>query len=82
MARYQLVKAAGGVTASWTTNQASETSRPCDWSIVKRDFFFFLLHSVTTSGWQQSAGGKGEEIEESEMVSSVVEIHRKGKRLV
>lgn len=43
MARYQLVKAAGGVTASWTTNQASETSRPRDWSIVKRDFFFCCI---------------------------------------
>lgn len=59
MARYQLVKAAGGVTASWTTNQASETSRPCDWSIVKRDFFSVAFCNniwlATVSGWK----GKG-----------------------
>lgn len=43
MARYQLVEAAGGVTASWATNQASETNRPYDWSIVKRGFFCCIL---------------------------------------
>lgn len=29
-----------------------------------------MLRSVTTSGWQQSAGGKGSEIKESEMARS------------
>lgn len=55
MAAYQLVKAAGGVTASWTTNQASETNRPCDWSIVKRDFavaFWNNIWLATVRGWK------------------------------
>lgn len=42
MARYQRARATGGVTAIWTTNQASEINRPFDWSKVRRDF---LLHS-------------------------------------
>lgn len=55
MARYQLVKAAGGVTASWTTNQASETNRPYDWSIAKRDFSVAFCNNIwlaTVSVWK------------------------------
>lgn len=72
------MRTVGGVTAIWPTNQASEINRPFDWSKARRDF---LLHSVTTSGWQQSAGGKGSEIKGFEMERSVVKIHGKGKSL-
>lgn len=42
MARYQWTRTTGGVTAIWTTNQASEIKRLFDRSKVRRDF---LLHS-------------------------------------
>lgn len=38
----------------------------------------FQLHSATTSGWQQSAGGKGSEVKGFEMERSVVKFHGKG----
>lgn len=66
------MRTAGGVTAIWTTNQASEINRPFDWSKVRRDF---SVAFVTTSGWQQSAARKGSEIKGVEMERRVVKIH-------
>ena len=55
MARYQRVKATGGVTAIWTTNQESEINRPFDWSKVRRDF---LLHSNNNIWLAADSGGE------------------------
>lgn len=55
MARYQLVKAAGGIPASWTTNQASETNKPYYWSIVTTDFSVAFRNNLClakASGWK------------------------------
>lgn len=67
------MRTAAGVTAIWTTNQASEINRPFDWSNVRRDF---SIAFATTSGWQQSAARKGGEIKGDEMERRVVKIHR------
>lgn len=55
MARYQRVRTAGGVTAIWTTNQASEIKRPFDWSEVRR---IFCLHSYNNIWLAQDSGGE------------------------
>lgn len=66
------MRTADGVTAIWTTNQASEINRPFDWSNVRRDF---SVAFATTSGWQQPAARKGREIKGFERERRVVEIH-------
>lgn len=54
MARYQRARTTGGVTAIWTTDQASEIKRAFDWSKATRLFFFFCS-LTTTSGWLWTA---------------------------
>lgn len=54
MARYQLVRTMGGVTAIWTTNQTSEINRPFDWSKVRRGF---LLHPNNNIWLAADCGG-------------------------
>lgn len=46
MARYQLVRTTGDVTAIWTTNQGSEINRPSDWSKVRRDFLLYPNNNI------------------------------------
>lgn len=82
MARYQLVKAAGGVTASWTTNQAGETNRPNDWFVVRRDFSLAFCNNICSTTMPKWVESKVKYIYiYLKMATSAVKTYRTGKRV-